>query len=176
LAKRQGLIQVYSGNGKGKTTAAVGLACRARGHALKVCYIYFHKEPQKWNYGEHKILKAIGVDIFGFAKRHPHFFKISQEKVRQECLKALAFIKKLYQENNYQLLILDEINISLRDGFLKAEEVLEILETKPRELEIVLTGRGAPRAIIKKADLVSEIKEIKHPYQKGIKRRKGIEY
>lgn len=71
MAIRNGLIQIYTGDGKGKTTAAVGLACRGRSHNLKVCYIYLHKNPEKWEYGEHKILKKIGVDIFGFAKTHP---------------------------------------------------------------------------------------------------------
>lgn len=173
----KGLIQVYTGDGKGKTTAAVGLTVRARGQGLKVCYIYFHKEPEKWGYGEYKILKEIGVDLFGFAKKHPHFYEdVTPEEIRKECLSGLKFIKKLYAENNYDLLILDEINISLAEGFLKEDELLEILERKPEGLEIVLTGRGIAPKIIEKADLVSEIKNIKHPYDQGIERRKGIEY
>lgn len=173
----KGLIEIYTGDGKGKTTAAVGLAIRAIGHNLKVCYIYFHKDPEKWKYGEIKVLKKLGIDIFGFAKKHPHFYKnVSKMSMRKECLKGLEFIKKIYNENKYDILILDEINISIRDGFLDEKEVVEILNTKPTNLEIVLTGRGAPNKIIEKADLVSEIKEIKHPYKVGIKRRKGIEY
>jgi cob(I)alamin adenosyltransferase len=96
--------------------------------------------------------------------------------MRLKCLKGINFIKKLYTQNKYDLLILDEINIGLRDKFLKEKEVLEILKTKPNKLELVLTGRGATKAIIKKADLVSEIKKIKHPYDSGIQARKGIEY
>ncbi|MBU0700861.1 cob(I)yrinic acid a,c-diamide adenosyltransferase [bacterium] len=173
----KGLIQVYTGDGKGKTTAAVGLAIRARGHGLRVGYIHFHKEPERWGYSEHRILAELGVDIFGFAKKHPHFHKeVSPEEVRKECLYGLGFIRKLYNENKYDLLILDEINISMRDGFLKEEEVLEILEAKPEALELVLTGRGTPQKIIENADLVSEIKAIKHPYNMGIHGRKGIEY
>jgi len=173
----KGLIHVYTGKGKGKTTAAIGLACRGRGHGFRVCYICFHKEPKKWGYGEHRILKKLGVGVKGFAKRHPHFFKdISAQEVRKECLKGLEFIKKIFQENKYDILILDEILISLRDGFLKEEEVLDILNSKPKNLELVLTGRGATEKIIGKADLVSEIKKIKHPYDRGIQRRKGIEY
>ena len=175
--ERKGLIQVYTGDGKGKTTAAVGLACRARGHSLRVCYIYFHKDPQKWGYGELEILKNLGVDVFGFAQKHPYFYKeMTQDEVRRDCLEGLKFIKKIYQEKKYDILILDEINVSLRDGFLKEEEILEILDLKPENLELVLTGRGASRKIIEKADLVSQIKKIKHPYDRGIKRRKGIEY
>jgi len=175
--EKEGLIQVYTGEGKGKTTSAVGLAVRARGHNLGVCYVHFHKDPQKWGYGEHKILKKLGIRIYGFAKKHPHFYKnAGREEIREECLKGLRFIKRVYQENKYDVLILDEILISLRDGFLKEEEVIEILESKPKNLELILTGRGATEKIIKNADLVSEIKKIKHPYDTGIKRREGIEY
>ncbi|NWF51759.1 MAG: cob(I)yrinic acid a,c-diamide adenosyltransferase [Nitrospirae bacterium] len=175
--ERKGLIQVYTGDGKGKTTAAIGLIVRAIGHNLKVCYIYFHKDPEKWEYGEHRVLEKLGVDIFGFAKKHPHFYKeIDPVDIRKECLKGIEFIKRIYQEKRYDILILDEINISLRDGFLKEEEVLGILDSRPEDLELILTGRGAPEKIIKRADLVSEIKNIKHPFDKGIKRREGIEY
>jgi len=173
----KGLIQVYTGDGKGKTTAAIGLAVRAKGQGLNVGYIYFHKEPETWNYGEIGVLEKLGVGIFGFAKKHPHFYKdVTSEEMRKECLAGIEFIKKLYSENNYDILILDEINISVRDGFLKEEEVLAIMEKKPEGLELVLTGRGATEKIIEKADLVSRIEEIKHPYNSGIERRRGIEY
>ena len=175
--RRKGLIQVYCGEGKGKTTAVVGLACRAVGHNLKVCYIYFHKDPKKWEYGEYKVLKKLGVNIVGFAKKYPHFYKnVNEDKILQECLKALEFIRKIYQEKKYDILILDEILISLRDRFLKEEEILDILNSKPENLELILTGRGVTQKIIRKADLVSQIKKIKHPYDIGVKRRKGIEY
>ncbi len=173
----KGLIHIYTGDGKGKTTAAVGLSVRAISHGLKVCYIFFHKDPDKWGYGELKILKKLGIDVFGFAKKHPHFFEnVNDEEMRQECLEALNFIRNINQQNEYDILILDEINISLRDGFLKEEEVLHLLNSKPENLEIVLTGRGCPMKLIEKADLVSEIKNIKHPFDKGIKGREGIEY
>ena len=177
MMDRKGLIQVYTGEGKGKTTAAVGLACRASGHNLGVCYIYFHKDPEKWDYGEHRSLEKLGVDVSGFARRHPHFFKeIDPNDTREECLKGLEFIKKVYRENKYDILILDEIIISLRDGFLKEEEILDILDSKPEGLELVLTGRGVTRRIIERADLVIEVKKIKHPYDSGVQSRKGIEY
>ncbi len=175
--KRKGLIQVYTGDGKGKTTAAIGLACRAFGHNSKVCYIYFHKDPKRRGCGERRGLKKLGVDVFGFAKKHPHFYKnINPEDIRHECLEGIKFIKKIYQEKKYDILILDEINISLRDGFLKEKEILEVLEKKPENLELILTGRNATKRIIEKADLVSEIKKIKHPYDSGLKGRKGVEY
>lgn len=173
----KGLIHIYTGDGKGKTTAALGLAIRARGHGLKVAYIYFHKDPKRWDYGEHKILRKIGVDTFGFAKRHPHFYrKLNPDKIRKECLKGLKFIESLYNTKKYNMIILDEINISLRDGFLKKEELLNIMKTKPRGLELVLTGRGAKEEVIRYADLVSKIEKIKHPHDLGIQRRIGIEY
>jgi len=172
----KGLIEVYTGDGKGKTTAVIGLACRAIGHNLKVCYIYFHKNPERWGYGEFKILKKIGVDVFGFAKEHPHFDKVEKEKLREECLKGIEFIKKIYEEKKYDVIICDEILISLRDGFLEEEEIIKIMEEKPENVELVLTGRYITEKIIEKEDLVSEIKKIEHPYDKGIKSRKGIEF
>jgi cob(I)alamin adenosyltransferase len=175
--RNKGLIQIYTGDGKGKTTAAIGLACRALGHNLKICYICFHKEPGKWDFGEHRILRELGVEVKGFAQQHPHFDKsINKAELREKCVTALKFIREIFQENKYDLLILDELLISLRDGFLKEEEVLDMMNAKPAKLELVLTGRGATPKIIEGADLVSEIKEIKHPYHRGITNRKGIEY
>lgn len=175
--KTKGLIQIYTGSGKGKTTAVVGLACRAAGQNLKICYAYFHKQPAKYNSGEFKSFKKLGIPVFGFAKKHPCFHKKTKPNdMRKECLEAIEFIKKVFQKNKYDLLILDEILIALRDGFLKEKEVLELLDSKPQGLELVLTGRGATAKIIKKADLVSRIQKIKHPFDKGICLRKGIEY
>lgn len=174
---RKGLIQIYTGDGKGKTTAAVGLAVRMVGHGFKVCYLYFHKDPYKWGYSEHAVLKRIGVDVFGFAGKHPFCDKkANYDEIRQSCLRGIDFVRNLYLQNKYRLLILDEINISLRDGFLKMEEVAPLLMGKPVDLEIVLTGRGAPVELIELADLVSNIQKIRHPYEKGVRRRKGIEY
>jgi len=175
--KSKGLIQIYTGEGKGKTTAAVGLACRAVAHNLKVGYIYFHKNPTRWEYGELESLRKLGVDVFGFAKEHPHFSRqIDRSKIRKDCLHGLQFIEEVYREQKYDILILDEINISVREGFLNQEEVLEMLDAKPQSLELILTGRDASLKIIDRADLVSEVKNVKHPYEKGVQRRKGIEY
>lgn len=175
--KPKGLIQVYTGDGKGKTTAAVGLAIRAAAHRLKVCYIYFHKNPNKRKYGEQRVLEKLGIDVFGFAKKHPRFYKnVNKNKIRRECLGALEFIKKIYRRKKYGVLILDEILISLRDGFLKEEEVLDVLDSKPQGLELILTGRGATKRIIEKADLVSQIKKMKHPYDLEVRGRKGVDY
>ncbi|MCM8786094.1 MAG: cob(I)yrinic acid a,c-diamide adenosyltransferase [Candidatus Omnitrophica bacterium] len=173
---RKGLIEVYTGDGKGKTTAAIGIALRAKSHNLNVCFIFFHKNPLKWKYGEFETIKKSGIDIFYFATKHPHFEKVNKDDIRKECLEGLEFLKKIYKEKKYDMIILDEILISLRDGFLKEEEIIEIMEQKPENIELILTGRGATKKIIEKADYVSEIKKIKHPFDKGIKARKGIEY
>ena len=173
----RGLTQIYTGEGKGKTTAAVGLACRARGHNLKVCYISFHKDHKRWGYGERRVLRKIGVKIYACVKKHPYFHRqAKREEMRADCLKALKLISGLYRRNRYDMLILDEILVAFRSSFLKEDEILNLISSKPLNLELILTGRGASRLIIKNADLVSEIKKIKHPYDAGIKGRKGIEY
>ncbi|MDP8258285.1 MAG: cob(I)yrinic acid a,c-diamide adenosyltransferase [Candidatus Aadella gelida] len=175
--RTKGLIQVYTGDGKGKTTAAVGLAVRARARGLKVCFISFHKDTDKRGPGEQAALEELGIDIFSFAKKHPRFHKeINPGEVRRECLEGLEFIMKIFREKKYDVLILDEINISLCDEFVKEEEVLETLDSKPENMELILTGRSATKKIIEKADLVSEIKNVKHPYALGTEGRKGIEY
>lgn len=175
--KKKGLIQVYTGDGKGKSTAAIGQAVRAAGHGFKVGFVSFFKSPEAFGYGEYKSLKKLGIKTFLFTKKHPHFYKeLNPEDVCQECSDGLEFVKELFQDPSWDMLILDEINIAVRDGFLKEEEVLALLETKPEKLELVLTGRGATKKIIEKADLVSEVREVKHPYRQGIKSRKGIEY
>ena len=175
--KEKGLIQIYTGDGKGKSTAAIGQAARAAGHGFKVGFLSFFKDPEVFGYGEYKSLQKLGIKTFLFARKHPHFYKeLNLAEVCEECSKGLEFIKELFKDQSWDMLILDEINIAIRDGFLAEEEVLSLLEAKPEKLELVLTGRGATERIIGKADLVSEIKEVKHPYDQGIKSREGIEY
>lgn len=175
--KEKGLIQVYTGDGKGKSTAAIGQAVRAAGHGFKVGFVSFFKDPEVFGYGEYKSLERLGVKTFLFAMKHPHFYKdLNPKDVRQECLRGLALVKRLFQDPSWDMLVLDEINIAVRDAFIKEEEVLSLLEDKPEKLEVVLTGRGATQRIMEKADLVSEVREVRHPYRKGIKSREGIEY
>jgi len=171
----KGLIQIYSGEGKGKTTAAIGQAIRAVGHDLKVGVVFFHKRIN--NKGEYKILKQLGVDIFEAAPVHPCFDKgASTDEIRRLCLNGLQMVDKLFKDNKYDVLVIDELNICLKDGFLKESEIIDLLKTKPQELELILTGRGVSRNLIKQVDLVSIIQPKKHPYNKGIKARKGVEY
>jgi len=173
----KGLIQIYTGPGKGKSTAAIGQAVRAAGHGLKVGLVTFFKDPEAFGYGEYKSLEKLGIKTFLFAKKHPHFYKeLNTEDVCQECSRGLDFIKELFRDSSWDMLVLDEINIAVRDGFLQEKELLSLLEAKPEKLELVLTGRGITGKIIEKADLVSEVREVKHPYRQGIKSRKGVEY
>jgi cob(I)alamin adenosyltransferase len=175
--KKKGLIQVYTGNGKGKSTAAIGQAARAAGHGFKVGFVSFFKDPEVFGYGEYKSLEKLGVKTFLFAKKHPHFYKeLNPADVRRECSEGLEFIKELFRDPSWDMLVLDEINIAVRDGFLKEEDILALLETKPEKLELVLTGRGVGEKIVEKADLVSEVREVRHPYSHGVKSREGIEY
>ncbi|MCP4650514.1 MAG: cob(I)yrinic acid a,c-diamide adenosyltransferase [PVC group bacterium] len=172
-----GMVQVYTGEGKGKTTAAVGLAVRATAQNLKVCYVSFHKNPSRWRYGEIKVLRKIGVEVFHFARKHPFCDKNpDKNRLSKECDKGLKKIRRIFNEKKYDVLIVDELNICVRDGFLKEEDVLALILGKPKRMELVITGRGATKKIIKHADYVSYIKEVKHPYLKGALARRGIEY
>jgi len=175
--KGKGLIQIYTGDGKGKSTAAIGQAVRAAGHGFKVGFVSFFKDPEAFGYGEYKSLEKLGIKTFLFAKKHPHFYKgLNPDDVCQECSRGLEFVKELFQDQSWDMLVLDEINIAVRDGFLKEEDVLSLLQAKPENLELVLTGRGATVRIMSKADLVSEVREVKHPYSQGIRSREGTEY
>ncbi len=174
---KNGLIHIYTGDGKGKTTAAVGLAVRALGHDQKVCFVYFHKNPEKYGYTEIESLRKLGAETIGFVKEHPFCEKnISIEELSKKTAEALNSLTEKLKDAKYDLLILDEVNISVREGFLPEKKVLEFMDNKPDELELVLTGRGATANMIEKADYVSNIDKIKHPYDKKTSAREGIEY
>lgn len=171
----KGYIQVYTGNGKGKTTAALGLALRSWGHNRKVCIVQFMKKNP--NYGEYKAALKLGENFlirqFGrnaFIKGNPS----SYDKMLAK--KGLSFARKIILQGKYDLVILDEINCALHWGLLGAESVKEFLSIKPGNVELVFTGRFAPRWLIRKADLVTEMKEKKHYFRSKIKARCGIEY
>ncbi len=171
----KGLILVYTGNGKGKTTAALGQALRAIGHGKKVLMIQFMKGKK---YGEalcaEKYLPDLtvcqcGLDSFVMKDRPA---PVDVELARKGLETAATEIAS----NRYQMIILDEINVAMDFKLIPVDEVVRLLKSKPRALDIVLTGRYAPPEIIDLADMVSEIKEIKHHYGAGIKERAGIEY
>ncbi|MCX7756796.1 MAG: cob(I)yrinic acid a,c-diamide adenosyltransferase [candidate division WOR-3 bacterium] len=169
------MIQVYTGNGKGKTTAAIGQAIRALGHGYKVLMIQFMKGDP--NYGEVKFLKKLknfklvqsGLPTF-VKKGHP------SDEDRKLAQAGISLAEKSIACKKYQMIILDEINVAIDYGLIDLKTVLKLIKECPKETELILTGRYAPQELIDLADLVSEVKEIKHPYQKGIVSRKGIDY
>jgi len=169
-----GLIQVYTGNGKGKTTAALGLALRAYLHGFKIAFIQFMKGT---NYGEDKISSILpGFYFEKFGRKEFVNPKAPDPRDVDEAQKALYRCKELAFSGEFDLMVMDEVNVAMAFKLISVEEVLDFLKTKPSNLEIVLTGRYAPKEIIEIADLVSEIKEVKHPYIEGIPARRGIEY
>jgi len=170
----KGLIQVYTGDGKGKTTAALGLALRAAGRNMKVLIVQFMK---KWDYGElhsAKLIPNITLETFGTKE---FIYKGKAKKIDyEEAEKAFSFGIEGMQSCNYDIVIFDELNMALYYELLDLKEVIQKIKGKPDNVEVVITGRRAPEEIIEIADLVTEMKEIKHPYQKGIEARRGIEY
>jgi cob(I)alamin adenosyltransferase len=171
----KGLIQVYTGNGKGKTSAAFGLALRAAGRGLKVYIIQFIKGG--FDYGELYVVEKIPnvtLKAFGRGKF------ITEKPPKKEDIKlaeqALQLAKEVVRSGEYNIVVLDEINVALDLELIGLEEVLELIKSKPTHVELVLTGRNASDKIIEAANLVSEVREIKHPFKEGYKSRKGIEY
>lgn len=175
---KQGLIQVYCGPGKGKSTAAIGLGIRALGNNLKVIMIQFLKND---NTGECKLLKTLepGFKVFHFEKERGFTWTLSEEEkleLKQEIHMALKFAKKVMDTGECDILILDEILGAIQLGFVEEQEILQLAEEKPEAMELVLTGRQLPEALKEKADYVSYIDAVKHPMEKGIRARAGIEY
>lgn len=172
---KKGLVQVYTGDGKGKTSAAFGLALRAIGRGLKVYIIQFIKGG--FDYGELYIidkLPNLKLKAFGRGKFVTHQ---PPEKVDIAFAEeAFQLADKVVKSGDYDMVILDEINVALNLKLISLKEVLELIRNKPKHVELVLTGRYAPNEIIEIADLVTEMKEIKHPYRKGCQARKGIDY
>lgn len=175
MKKTDGLIQIYTGDGKGKTTAAIGQAIRALGNGLKVCFIQFFKKTPS---GEIKILKKLGIEtiLSGIG-----FFKIlgnknPPQKHKKVFQKAFKIAKEKISSGKYDLIILDELCLALSYKLIGKKEVISLLGEKPKKLDLILTGRGAPLWLTKLADLVTQMKKIKHPFDKGVGARKGIEY
>lgn len=170
-----GLVQVLTGNGRGKTTAALGTVLRAVGQGLRVHIVQFMKGT--YPYGEQKALALLpNVTLARFGKLDfvdPHHIK---EDEREEARRALTAGREAIHSGAYDVVVLDEINIASAWGLVPVEDVIELIRNKPPGVEIILTGRYADPRIIEAADLVTEMVEVKHPYQKGIKARKGFEY
>ncbi len=170
-----GLIQVYTGGGKGKTTAALGQAVRAAGQGLRTCIIQFMKG---WpHYGELSALAAtpaITIRQFGRAE----FVNRASPDPRdvQEAERGLTFAREAMLSGQYDIIVLDEINMALDFELIPLADVLRLCDEKPEHVELILTGRCAPAEIINRADLVTEMHSLKHPYDRGLQGRRGIEY
>ena len=164
------MIQIYTGDGKGKTTAAVGLAARASKH-YKVLFLQVIKDGSSSEIGILKKLENITVKNFG---NGTWIFKESdREKEKAKVLKAIDFAEKSYSD--FQVIIIDEIVTAVNLKIIPENAVLDLLNKVPENVEVVLTGRGATKDLIERADMVTEMKDIKHYYKKGVKARKGIE-
>jgi len=175
------MIHVYTGNGKGKTTAAVGLAARALGAGLRVCVIQFLKGSTAYN--ETKLLKKITgkYKVIKFKQVHPMFCSkrnqsIAATKLKGQAMKDFQTAKEIICSSKYDVIVMDEVINLVNQNFVPEAELLKLINEKPKKIELVLTGRGASKKLIDKADYVTEMCLIKHPYTKGAKARKGIEY
>ena len=186
----EGLVQVYTGDGKGKTTTALGLGFRAAGHGMKVCMIQFLKGAHYLGELE-SARKVKNFKIFQFGAPCPwskdmekgiihcgscrYCFSIHKED-HDKARIAMDFAKDAVSSGDYDMVILDEVDVAMAKKVVDVKDVLALIKSKKKEVELVLTGRGAPKEIIEAADLVTEMKEIKHPYQKGVEARVGIDF
>ena len=173
--KNPGLLQVYTGDGKGKTTASLGLALRAVGHGMKVCMLQFMKDSDI--YGEVRLAEKLpGLTILPVG-RHEFVNLKDPEAVDIELARAgWEKAKAVIRSGKYNIVILDEINVALSCGLLPTPEVVGFLGEPHEGTEIVATGRWAPQALLDAADLVTEMKNIRHPYSKGMESREGIDH
>jgi cob(I)alamin adenosyltransferase len=173
-----GIVIVYTGNGKGKTTASLGLALRAIGHGLKVCMVQFIKG--EWHYGELNSLKKLEPDFELIVAGKGFIGIIDDDHAFEEHVRAaktaLDIVEQKMSLDIFDIIILDEINYAVHLGLLNLGEVMRIVKNRPKHLSLILTGNYACDEIILLADLVTEMKEIKHPYKKGIKAKRGIDF
>lgn len=174
----RGYVQVYTGNGKGKTTAAVGQAVRSVGNGLKVYMLQFLKADET---GELEIAKLLGdkFQIFRFESKKGFFWNLNDEEkaiLQTEVNTAYNFAMEVVKNNSCDVFILDEIMGILSNKLLTNEQVIDLIDNKPINMELILTGRNVPDSIIDKADLVTEMKALKHYIDKGVYAREGIEY
>jgi cob(I)alamin adenosyltransferase len=175
IRKELGLVQVFTGDGKGKTSAAMGIVLRAAAYNLRVCVVFFMKG--KIPSGEHSSLSLLpNVTILrpvwrGFVKQDS-----LKTEDKELALQTFEQAREAVMSSNYDIVVLDEINIVISFGLVNVAEVLKLIEDKPKNVELILTGRKAQPELIERADLVTEMRKVKHPYDKGTKARKGLDY
>lgn len=175
---KKGYVQIYTGNGKGKTTAAVGLAVRAAGDGYKVYMLQFLKSG---NTGELEVAKLLSPNfqIFRFEKPRGFVWTLNEEEkneLKKEIQKAYNFALRVIKNRECDILIIDEVMATLYNNFLTENDVIKLIEEKPEDMELIFTGRNAPESLIERADLVTEMKDIKHYFNQGVMAREGIEY
>jgi len=175
---QKGLVIVYTGGGKGKTSAALGLVLRAVGYNHKVCMVQFVKGS--WHYGELDSAKRLAPE-FEMITAGKGFVGILDDKSpREDHVKAandtLMISREKIASGKFDVVILDEINYAIQLELLKLDDVIDLIKSKPAELDLVLTGNHAAKEVIELADLVTEMKEIKHPFKSGLKAKKGIDF
>jgi cob(I)alamin adenosyltransferase len=170
-----GLVQIFTGDGKGKTSAALGTVIRALGHGLRVYIVFFMKGD--YDYGERKILNQLpGLTLVSFGNDsfvYPD--RVKPEQVAQAG-KALESARSAMLSGKYDLVVLDEINLAATFKLIQVEDVLRLIQEKPPNVELILTGRRADPRLVQAADMVTEMVKIKHPFDRGISSRMGIEY
>ncbi|KKQ17637.1 MAG: ATP:corrinoid adenosyltransferase [Berkelbacteria bacterium GW2011_GWA1_36_9] len=168
----KGLIHIYTGEGKGKTSAGMGLLIRALGRGLNVKVIQLFKR----NTGEQFFFENSGFNYLQFKPLHPFFKTYNKNELESLRQEFLGFWREATEDMNYDIILIDEIGPGVAWGVIDEGLVLDLIKRKPEKTELVMTGRDFPLSIIEKADYVSEINKIKHPYDKGILARKGIEF
>ena len=175
---KDGLVIVYTGNGKGKTTAALGLAMRAVGYEHKVCMLQFIKGS--WHYGEMDSSKKLEPNFELIAVGKGFVGILDDNSPREEhekyAAEALRICREKINSEKYNVVILDEVNYAINLGLIDVQEIIKLIKEKPSNLDLVLTGRDVKEEIVELADLVTEMKEIKHPFKSGIKAKKGIDF
>ena len=171
---RQGLVVVNTGHGKGKTTAALGVVLRAWGRGMRVIIIQFVK-TRTGNYGENRAAKKLGIEMIPMGEGFTWLSK-DIEKDKATAREAWELARQKIGSGEYDLVVLDELTYPLTYGWIPVQEVIDVLRQRPEGLHVIITGRDAPEELIDYADLVTEMQEIKHPFQKGLKAQPGIEF
>ena len=178
MPEEKGLLIVYTGPGKGKTTCALGTAFRAVGQGLRVLMVQFIKGS--WHYGELDAAKMLGDDKMEIRPMGRGFVKVGGADTDPEdlrlCQEAWEFSRAQMESGKYDLVVLDEINYVISYGMLEAEKVVAALAGRPERVHVICTGRNAHPKLVELADLVTEMREVKHPYTKGILAQRGIDY
>jgi cob(I)alamin adenosyltransferase len=172
--KRPPLVIVYTGNGKGKTSAALGILMRAYGRGMKTCMLSFIKSETA-NFGEERAARKMGIEMIPLGGGFTWLSK-DLEKDRALARRCWDLCREKIESAEYDIIVLDEITYAINYGWLDIDDVLQTLRDRPPSLHVVLTGRDAPQALIDYADLVTEMTEVKHPFQRGIKAQPGIDY